>query len=210
MVNMDSIAKNLDENTGFVSIKSDVDNLYYKVLDIGTESDKKEVAFILSNIRRDLNTLMIYLCKHPEEWIQLPIAYGIMHTFDIHLPCLEQSFDNLVESNDPYKIILTHGKLYTIQEMTPNEHGIIGLNKPKDIRKLDDGYEIATKRSLHLTVRNKGKIDSYSKVLDLALHEITHTTCNDIYWKEDNHKHPFPTYQRMMKEWARKSKIKQI
>jgi hypothetical protein len=208
VVNMDSVAKNLDEDTGFIGVKSDIDNLYYKVIDIGTEAEKKQVAIILSKIRRDLNTLMIYLCKHPEEWIHLPIAYGVMHTFDIHLPCLEQSFDNLIESDDPHKIILTCGKLYTIQEMTPNEHGIIGLNKPKDIRKHDDGYEIATKRSLHLTVRNKGKIDPYSKVLDLALHEITHTTCNDIYWKEDNHKHPFPTYQRMMKEWARKAKIK--
>ena len=66
--------------------------------------------------------------------------------------------------------------------MTPNKYGIIGLNKPKSIKtihmtlnnKIQD-YEISDKRSIHLTVRNEktNKINDYSKILDLAIHEIT-------------------------------------
>ena len=96
--------------------------------------------------------------------------------------------------------------------MTPNEYGIIGLNKPKQLKKIKVGdldYEISTKRSIHLTVRNeKGKIDPYDKVLSLAIHEITHTTCNDIYWKEDNHKYPYPVYHSKMRQWAKECGIK--
>ena len=209
---MDSIAKNLEENKGFVKVRSSLDNVEYKVLDIGSESEKKQVALILSKVRRDLNKLLIYLCKSPEMWVKLPIAYGIIHTFDIHLPCLKYIFDELLQSSDPNKLIIDYGDLFTIQEMTPNEYGIIGLNKPKSIKKIKVSgldYEIATKRSIHLTVRNdKGKIDDYQKVLSLAIHEITHTTCNDLYWKEDNHKHPYPKYHSLMKEWAIKCGIK--
>ena len=61
---MDSIAKNLEENKGFVKVRSSLDNVEYKVLDIGTSSEKLEVALILSKVRRDLNKLMIYLCKY--------------------------------------------------------------------------------------------------------------------------------------------------
>jgi len=209
---MDAIAKNLEENKGFVKVISSLDNVEYKVLNIGTSSEKEEVALILSKVRRDLNKLMIYLCKNPQLWINLPIAYGIIHTFDIHLPCLSYLFDDILSSDNPCELIIKNGNLFNIQEMTRNKYGIIGLNKPKELKKIKvDGidYEISTKRSIHLTVRNEnGKIDSYDKVLALAIHEITHTTCNDIYWKEDNHKHPYPQYHSLMKEWAIKCGIK--
>jgi hypothetical protein len=40
------------------------------------------------------------------------------------------------------------GKLFSIQEMTPNEHGIVGLNKPKKteiVKVLNEKNEIVIK-----------------------------------------------------------------
>ena len=133
---MDAVAKNLEENKGFVKVRSSLDNVEYKVLDIGTSSEKSEVALILSKVRRDLNKLMIYLCKNPQLWINLPIAYGIIHTFDIHLPCLSYLLDDILTSDNPCELIIKNGNLFNIQEMTPNQYGIIGLNKPKELKKI--------------------------------------------------------------------------
>jgi hypothetical protein len=214
---MDKIAKNLEENKGFVSIKSPLDGLYYKVVDTGSSEEKIEVAKNLSMVRRDLNKLLIYLCKNPQLWINQPIAFGIIHTLNIHIPCLYDIFDTVISNKNTSEIINLINKdpnLFLIQEMTPNEYGIIGLNKPRKLKKikLPDGsgdYEISAERSIHMTIRNKGKINDYLKILDLALHEITHTTCNDIYWdNEDNHKYPYPVFHSKMRNWAKDCGIK--
>uniref|UniRef100_A0A6C0I9W5 WLM domain-containing protein n=1 Tax=viral metagenome TaxID=1070528 RepID=A0A6C0I9W5_9ZZZZ len=194
----------VEEDTGFIKIKSPLDNLDYKVYNTGSPDEQLQVAIMLSKVRRDLNKLLIYLCKNPQLWINDSIGYGIIHTFDIHIPCLHNHFEQVLNNES---IILKDTNLYPIQEMTPNKHGILGLNKPKKIKtiKLANGkdYEIAEKRSMHLTIRTNGKIHDYSKILLLAIHEITHTTCNDIYWKEDNHKYPYGKYHTQMKNWAK-------
>jgi len=218
---MDKIAKNLEENKGFVKIKSTIDSAEYKVLDTGSQQEKLEVANILARIRKDLNTLLIYLCKNPELWINRSIAYGIILTLYIHIPGLYDIFDIVTSDNtdiDLNELIIKSSKdnLFNIQEMTPNKYGIIGLNKPKKLKKIKvmkNGklveYEIADKRSIHLTIRNEDeKIDNYKDILDLAIHEITHTTCNDNHWKEDNHKHPYEYYHTSMKQWAKECGIK--
>jgi hypothetical protein len=225
---MDKVAKNLEENKGFVKIKSTVDNLEYKVVDEGSREDKIKAANILANIRKDINTLLIYLCKNPELWIHRSIAYGIILTFYIHIPGLYDIFEIITDNNNKIitdnnnkinlneLIIKSSGNnLFNIQEMTPNKYGIIGLNKPKKIKKIKivkNGklidYEIAEKRSIHLTIRENGTFNDYSEILSLAIHELTHTTCNDIYWKDDNHKHPYEYYHGLMKEWAKECGIK--
>ena len=129
------------------------------------------------------------------------------------MPCINYKVDYIIDSKESDDVIsdkinmelVKTDTLFSIQEMTPNEHGIIGLNKPKGTKiiKLDNSmeYEVATKRTFHLTVRNKaGVIDDYSKVIDLALHEITHTVCNDNYWKENNHEYPFNNYHSFIKK----------
>jgi len=100
--------------------------------------------------------------------------------------------------------------------------GILGLNKPKEVTNIQVNinnkifdYEISTKRSIFLTIRpklspkggNPDIIDNYNKILDLAIHELTHTTCNDTRWKDDNHKHPYPTYHKMMREFAKECNV---
>jgi hypothetical protein len=209
---MDKIAKNLEENKGFILVRSPLDNVQYKILDTGSYDEQIEVAKILSMIRRDINSLLIYLCKNPQLWINDPIAYGIIHTFDIHITCLNDIFDIIINNNNNEhlnKLIIekSRNNLFLLQEMIPNKYDIIGLNKPRKIEKIKllngKDYEMATKRSIHITIRNNGKIDNYSKILDLAIHELTHTTCNDIYWKEDNHKYPYPVYHSKMRQWAK-------
>ena len=204
----------VEESIGFNSIEAKKDGLYYKVWDQGTDTIKQEVAEQLANVRCDFNKLLLYLYNNPKLWINHPIAYGIIHTFDIHVPCLcDDVGSNLNNINDK---CLSVNKLFNIQEMTPNDYGIIGLNKPKIIKTIRTeingkpiDYKIAEKRSMFLTIRNKkmNTINDYNKTILLALHEITHTTCNDVTWKEDNHKKPYPEYHKLMRKWAQECGI---
>ena len=203
----------VNENDNFLEIKA-WDNHLYKVWNAGTDESIKKDADILANVRRDMNKLLQYIWKVKNvpnilfegkkiPWTSHPIAFGLYHTFDIHIP-----------QGNPYG--------YTYQEMTPNKYGIIGLNKPKVIVKKQfeyNGafidYEIAEKRLMLLTIRPKltenggdpNYFDSYSTIMKLVLHEITHTTCNDVRWKKDNHLHPFNKYEALMKEWAKECGI---
>ena len=194
----------VEETIGFVSIEA-WDGLVYKVWNQGTPETIQKVADILAKVRYDINRILIYLCKNKNKWENHPIAFGIYHTFAIHAAhSNEETFES---DNAMNKINSNAGKnLFNYQEMTPNNDGILGLNKPKEVTEvkvvLNDtkiDYEIATKRSIFLTIRpklssggNPNNIDSYNKILDLAIHELTHTTSNDTRWKEDNHKHPYP------------------
>jgi len=208
----------VEEDIGFIDTKSKLDNHSYKVWNAGKPETIQHVADILARIRKDLNKLLKYIHTIKDvknikfegkmiSWSEHPIAFGIYHCFEIHLP-----------GGDEYS--------FNYQEMTPNKDGILGLNKPKIIKKmkLDTGhnivnYEIADKRSIFLTIRpklsntnnsNPDILDTYEKILDLALHEITHTVCNDVRWKEDNHKHPYKIYEGLMKRWAKECGVIKI
>ena len=159
-----------------------------------TVTNQQDVAETLSHVRRDLEKLLVYLDNNRQLWFQHPIAFGVYHMFDLHL---HNSFEYL--------------------EMRPNQDGILGLNKPKEITiikaEIDDGkrinYELGTKRNILLTIRNQntGEIKNYKEVLALAIHELTHTACNDVRWipewKGGNHREPYPTYHKLMRKWAK-------
>ena len=199
---------NTDEKSGYGRYKAS-DGVLYKVWlgDKNEEFQKKwwytitnqqEVAETLAQVHKDINTLLVYLEKNPQLWGQHPIAFGIYHTFDLHL-------------NNKFEYL----------EMRPNDWGGLGLNKPKEITvikvDLDDGkvidYELGTKRNISLTIRNQntGEIKEYSTIMDLAIHELTHTTCNDVRWIPEseggNHREPYPTYHKMMRKWAKECGI---
>jgi hypothetical protein len=204
-----------EENIGFVSVEA-WDGLVYKVWNEGTPETIQKIADILAKVRYDINRLLIYLCKNKEKWENHPIAFGMYHTFDIHAPHSNQ--ESFYSDNAMNLINRNSGKdLFNYQEMTPNDDGILGLNKPKELTEININfknkkinYEIATKRSIFLTIRPKlsshgdpNYIEPYNKILDLAIHELTHTTCNDTRWKSDNHKHPYPVYHKMMRQFAK-------
>ena len=201
----------VEENVGFVSVLSNVDNLHYKVFNYTGENERQiqqQVADTLATQRRNINYLLFYLIQNQDLWIDNNIAFGILHTFDIHIPCWKKHRTLILRSEINPKLsnfinfeCLKMGKLYNMQEMPRENLGLWGLNKPKEVTKLKDfnGYKMASKRSMHLTIRNKSK----EFITNLVIHELTHTTCNDIMWKEENHAHPYPVYHRLMRKWAR-------
>ena len=193
---------NTDETKGYTNLKAS-DGRDYKVW-IGDPSEKSQrkwwynppnndVADTLARVRSDLLKLLNYINDNPQLWIQNPIAFGIYHTLDLHL-------------NDkvPY------------MEMRPNTWGGLGLNKPKritiiktDVDTKPINYELGTKRVILLTIRNQqtGEIRNYKDIMDLAIHELTHTTTNDVRWipeyKGGNHREPYPTYHKFMRKCAK-------
>ena len=206
----------VDENKGYRSIKAS-DNLDYKVW-VGDQQENNQkkwwynannqqaVAETLARISKDINKIIYYLVDNEYLYNNDPIAFGIYHTFNLHIP------DWNGKSNEP---------LFVYQEMRPNDYGILGLNKPKKIitikAELDNNkvidYELGKKRLILLTLRNQnnGELYDYSKILDLAIHELTHTTCNDVRWVPEwrggNHREPYPTYHRQMRQWAKNCKV---
>jgi len=158
---------NTDEESGYGYFKASDGNRYKVWVGDPDEKfqkkwwyaadNKQEVAETLARVRKDINTLLRYLEKNPQLWNQHPIAFGIYHTFDLHL-------------NQPFEYL----------EMRPNEWGGLGLNKPKQITvikaELDNNktidYELGTKRNISLTLRNQntGELRNYKEILDLAIH----------------------------------------
>jgi len=206
----------VEENKGFVKVRSPIDNMEYKVYSTGNPQLELEVANKLAECRFMINKTLLYLIKNKDLWMNESIAFGMLHTFDIHIPCWVECHDIIMNSTIDRRLsnlvnqrCLDMNKLYNMQEMTPNKHGIVGLNKPKKIIKIKkfNNYEMAEIRSMHLTIRNDAlqKIKSDKFLQDLVFHELTHTTCNDIYWKDDNHKYPFEKYHKMIKNWYLKS-----
>ena len=163
-----------------------------------TATNQNEVAETIAKVRKDLNKVLEYLEKNPDLWSQHPIAFGIYHAFDLHF--------------GPFEYL----------EMRPNDWGGIGLNKPKKYivikGKIDNKtitYKLGKKRAILMTIRNQntGELRNYKEILDLAIHELTHTVCNDIEWvpesKGGNHREPYPTYHRLMRKWAKECGILQ-
>jgi hypothetical protein len=219
----------LEEETGFVALNNNVDSLEYKVYNAGDSYQQQQIANLLGMIRLNVNILLIYLIQNPDLWYSKSIAWGIFHTFDIHVPNWRNEYSLIIKTdlNDLNQVkkmndliisdSVSIDNLFPIQEMTPNTHGIIGLNKPKKT-KFVNNYEIADRRSFHLTLRNitidnsgevtkVGSTWSYDKIMDLVIHELTHTTCNDIHWKSDNHMPPYQAYHTLMRKWARECGI---
>ena len=95
----------VDENKGYISLRAN-DGLNYKVWNGDSDEkkqkkwwytaiNKQEVAETLARIRKDINTLLIYLIKNEHLYINNPIAFGIYHTFNLHMPGWNKNiFDN--------------------------------------------------------------------------------------------------------------------
>lgn len=211
-----------DESKDFVSVKSTIDHLEYKVYAPNTPSDVQlELANALAQVREDMNKMLIYAYQHPEVWRNHPIAWGMFHTLDLHIACWKKSLSNFCDLRGTLDLInnecIRSGTLFVYQEMPKNDMGILGLNKPKNIfatpivyKGETVNYEIADQRAIFLTLRDyrTNKLHKYSVILDLALHELTHTTANDCRWKEDNHKPPYNSYREIINIFARGAGLK--
>jgi hypothetical protein len=57
-----------------------------------TITNQQDVAETLAQVREDINKLLNYIQQNPQLWNQHPIAFGIYHTFDLHLSEDEESY----------------------------------------------------------------------------------------------------------------------
>lgn len=96
---------------------------------------------------------------------------------------------------------------HTVQECHHNSFH--GINKPKEIIKLyktnnvfkKDNWYRATYRHVMLTLRTKktGELKPWSYLKNLLLHELAHTMCNHITYREEgNHEKDFDDNERFI------------
>jgi hypothetical protein len=213
-VKQETGAWDFDESKDFVEVTSSIDNLTYKIYEPNTPVELQlKLANILARVRKDLNKMLLFAVNNPGIWRNHPIAWGMFHTFDLHISPWKSGISNLDLINQE---CIRSGTLFNYQEMPKNDNGILGLNKPKNIfatpvkvNGKEFNYEIADHRSIFLTLRDfrTNKIHKYSVILELALHELTHTTANDCRWKEDNHLPPYNSYRKIINKLARKNNL---
>ena len=80
-----------------------------------------------------------------------------------------------------------------------------GLNKPRNLHKTNkphigkDGQLRASYRNVFLTLRAKdGKFNSENKIMKLVIHEIAHTMCNHVTWRDDDHGSDFKHSEKLI------------
>ena len=80
-----------------------------------------------------------------------------------------------------------------------------GLNKPRNLYNANkpaigpDGSYRAGYRNVFLTLRERdGSFKNWNKIMKLVIHEIAHTMCNHIRWREDDHGKDFKHAEKMI------------
>ena len=95
-----------------------------------------------------------------------------------------------------------HPEYYFLQEMQLGTQ-FEGMNKPKNVhlnnylpslgrdKKLKAEYRV-----IFLNLINPdGKVKSFKELIPLIIHEIAHTGCNHVTWKDDNHGKDFQLFE---------------
>jgi hypothetical protein len=100
-----------------------------------------------------------------------------------------------------------HPDYYFLQEMqigTPFE----GLNKPREVKinnylpSLGPDKKLkASHRGVFLQLRRRdtGFIKSFQDLVPLIIHEIAHTGCNHVRWRDDDHGEDFLLFETYLK-----------
>lgn len=88
-----------------------------------------------------------------------------------------------------------------------------GLNKPRSIVYVEpyngewkccnynkDNNLRASSRHILLTIRGNNKLTTYKEYIDLLIHELAHTMCNHVIYREEgNHMDDFRMYENLLK-----------
>jgi len=97
-----------------------------------------------------------------------------------------------------------HPNKHLLSEMQLNTP-FYGINKPRYLYNTNkypvgpDGTYRAKYRHIFLTLRDKnGKFNNFDKIMKLVIHEIAHTMCNHIRWREDDHGEDFKHAEQMI------------
>ena len=167
-----------DEYTNYISIN--INGNEYKVLD---KQDSYEAAVLLYYIDMFIASRIVNLSQSIHKFPK-----KVKNGLDIFL-------------NTPYycQEMQINTKLFPV----PFE----GLNKPKNIRHYKDSPSVGADKKLRAEHRaiffklryNNGNLKPFSKLKPLVLHEITHTACNHVKWRDDDHNKDFQEYEKILK-----------
>ena len=95
-----------------------------------------------------------------------------------------------------------HPDYYLLQEMQIGTQ-FEGMNKPKNVQPNHylpsvgrDKLLKAEYRVVFLNlIKPDGKVKSFKELIPLIIHEIAHTGCNHVTWKDDNHGPDFKLFE---------------
>ena len=79
-----------------------------------------------------------------------------------------------------------------------------GLNKPRSLyvsKKSPIGKDKnlrANHRHVFITLRNNGTFNDEKTIMNLVIHEIAHTMCNHVTWREDDHGKDFKHAEKLI------------
>lgn len=161
-------------------INYNVVNLYnnrYKVLN--RYNDFNNAALLLDKIRNFIDFISEYLYVNKYRYSNLEQK---------HIDCF----------------LLIHPNKYLLSEMQLNTE-FDGLNKPKKLYKSNtklgpDNYLRASYRDIFLRLRkNNGEFKNMNSIRNLVIHEIAHTMCNHVTWRDDNHHWDFEMCEDILK-----------
>ena len=105
-----------------------------------------------------------------------------------------------------------HPNKYLLSEMQLGTQ-FNGLNKPKQL--YCSTYEPVGKdenlranyRDIFLTLRNKqGKFNDINTIMKLVIHEIAHSMCNHVTWRDDDHGKDFKHAEKLIMDAYNKIK----
>ena len=158
-----------DENKNYVSV-----NIHrnYKVLDV--YHDYYTAALILDYVHR----IIVAMCKYLE-----------VNKYSKKYTNYDRKIINCFCDIHPNKYLLSEMQLKT---------SFYGLNKPRNLYISNnesigkDGKLRASYRHIFITLRNKkGQFNDINEIMKLVIHELAHTMCNHVTWRDDDHNNDF-------------------
>ena len=164
-----------DEEKNYITINIQERN--YKV--INKFPDYKYAAIILNEIHNIIIKICIYLKIN---------YYKYLKNDQIIIDC----FCDIHPNN------------YLLSEMQL-ETNFYGINKPRNLYNSNkspigkDKNLRASYRHVFITLRNKnGKFNDKNTIMKLVIHEITHTMCNHVTWRDDDHGKDFKHAEKLI------------
>ena len=124
--------------------------------------------------------------------------------------CMLSTMDKQDASwKEPVKIFLyIHGSGNYLLHEIPDDVEFVGLNKPR-MRYLSDEAPVGPDKSIRAKYREVYlKLHVSKKELyNLILHELSHTGCNHVNWRDDDHGSDFKAFENYLKYIAKNIKF---
>ena len=124
----------------------------------------------------------------------------------IHNLCIKV-YNNIDKVKSPLRemsivFLSIHPEYYYLQEMQLGTD-FDGMNKPKNVSKNKYLPSLGRDKTLKAeyrivflnVVKQNGQVKSFKELVPLIIHEIAHTGCNHVTWKDDNHFEDFQLFE---------------